>query len=113
MRLTHLFALPVSAFAFTACNGGDLQLPPGGSGVQLELVDGNGQTGDPGTVLGNPIVVRVVDEEGNGVAGRIVSWVISDGGGVTSPQRSATDTNGQAQAQWTLGPAPGANALSA
>ncbi len=113
MRLTRLFALPAATFAFTACNGGDLQLPPGGPGVQLELIDGNEQTGDPGTVLGSPIVVRVVDDEGNGVAGRIVSWAISEGGGSTSPQRGATDDGGQAQAQWTLGPEPGPNTLSA
>jgi hypothetical protein len=115
MRLTRLFALPttVFAFAFTACSGGDLQLPPGGPGVQLELVDGNEQIGDPGTALGSPIVVRVVDDEGNGVAGRIVTWAVSEGGGSTSPQRGATDDGGQAQAQWTLGPDPGPNALTA
>ncbi|MGN6392134.1 MAG: Ig-like domain-containing protein [Gemmatimonadales bacterium] len=113
MRFAHLLALPVTALVFTACNGGDLQLPPGGPGVQVQLVDGNGQSGDPGAALGNPLVVRVVDEEGTGVPGRIVSWVISEGGGSTSPQRSATDDNGQAQAQWTLGPAPGTNTLAA
>lgn len=113
MRFTLLLALPVSAILFTACNGGDLQLPPGGPGVQLQLVNGDKQTGDPGTALDTPLVVRVIDEQGNGVAGRIVSWVISDGGGSTSPQRSATDDNGQAQAQWTLGPAPGPNTLTA
>jgi hypothetical protein len=110
-RRSHLL-LAVALIA-PACGGGDLTIPADGVATGVVLVDGNGQTGSPGATLAAPLIVRVVDSAGNGVAGRVVSWVVAGGGGSTSPQRSASDESGLARARWQLGPAPGANTLAA
>jgi Bacterial Ig-like domain (group 1) len=83
------------------------------STLTLEGVSGNGQSAEPGSELGNPLVVRLVDEEGNGVAGQAVAWVVATGGGTASPETSDTDDEGFASTRWTLGDSPGDNTLNA
>ena len=75
----------------------------------IEYKAGDGQAGFPNTALGSPIVVTVVDQYGNGVAGQTVSFVAVSGGGSISPTSASTDSNGDAQAIWTLGADLGAN----
>jgi hypothetical protein len=79
----------------------------------LVLVSGNNQTAGPGEELDEPLVVRLVDQQGNGVPGRPVSWVIGVGGGTVTETTSITDGNGEAQVRWTLGPSPGLNTVNA
>jgi hypothetical protein len=96
-----------------ACGESDLTLPPGARSTQLEIVQGDDQTGAPGSRLGVPLIVRLVDEAGNGIANRAVLWVIQAGGGAITPVGDMTDAEGFASAEWTLGPAPGPNVLEA
>jgi len=96
-----------------ACGGSDLTLPPGADSTQLEIVQGDDQTGAPGVRLPDPLIVRIVDLTGNGIANRTVLWVIKAGGGVITPVTGMTDAEGFASAEWTLGPTPGANVLEA
>jgi hypothetical protein len=84
-----------------------------GRATRLVLVSGNGQSASPGQELAQPLVVRLVDEDGNGVPNRAVTWVIGVGGGSASPSTSTTGGNGEAETRWTLGPNAGANTLSA
>jgi hypothetical protein len=84
-----------------------------GNPRSLERVSGSGQSGPPGTELGSPLVVRLLDDEANGVPGRPVSWVVATGGGSVSSATSTTDENGRASTQWTLGPVAGQNTLNA
>jgi Bacterial Ig-like domain (group 1) len=84
-----------------------------GTPSNLVIVSGNGQSGPPGQELPQPLVVRLVDDDGNGVPNRAVTWVIGVGGGSVAPATSTTNGNGEAEARWTLGPASGANTLSA
>jgi hypothetical protein len=79
----------------------------------LELVSGNDQSAPPGQELAQPLVVRLVDDEGNGVPNRAVSWVIGVGGGSVSSATSTTNGNGEAETRWTLGPTAGSNTLNA
>jgi hypothetical protein len=112
MRL--ISRLPFAVLLLTAaCGGGDLTIPAGGERASVVLVSGDGQTGTPGATLADPLVVQLVDSAGNGVAGRVVSWVVAGGGGATSPERGATDESGLARARWQLGPAAGINTLAA
>jgi hypothetical protein len=83
------------------------------SSLTLELASGDGQSGPPGEPLAEPLVVRLVDEGGDGVRGRAVSWVVAAGGGDAGPQSSDTDGDGFASTTWTLGGAVGANTLNA
>jgi hypothetical protein len=73
-----------------------------GPAALIAQVSGDGQIGTVATTLGQPLVVRVTDQFGNGVGGYPVSWV-APGGGVLSPPSSATDASGLASSTWTLG----------
>ena len=106
--------ISVCTLTTLACATDDLVLPPGAEPSQIELVQqGNGQQGSAGMPLPLPVVVRLVDEAGIGVPGREVTWVVSAGGGSTTPVGSETNADGLASAQWILGPSAGANTLDA
>jgi hypothetical protein len=107
------------AIAALACGGDDLVLPTGGSDgspasspAELQMVTGDGQVGAPGSPLSLPIVVKLLDQDGNPMPGQPVAWVISTGGGTVVPQSPTTDENGMASAAWTLG-SEGPNSLNA
>jgi hypothetical protein len=82
-----------------------------GSPDELVGVSGDDQSAAPGTELPAPLVVRLVDDRGNGVPNRAVSWVVATGGGSASPATSTTDSDGRASTRWTIG--AGANTLNA
>jgi adhesin/invasin len=84
-----------------------------GSANRLIQVSGDHQSGAPGTELGQPVVVRLVDRNGNGISGRAVSWVVGAGGGSVASSTSTTDGDGRADTRWTLGSSPGLNTLNA
>lgn len=84
-----------------------------GSATDLELVSGDDQQGPAGFPVGAPLVVKLVDTNGNGVPGIPVTWVIGTGGGSVIPPTGVTDANGLASTNWTLGPAAGSNSLNA
>jgi hypothetical protein len=95
------------------CAGGDLVLPPDGEAARLEIVQGDAQVGTVGAPLTDSLVVRLLDQTGEGIPGRKVSWLVSDGGGSAVPAAATTDDQGLASARWTLGPAAGSNTLDA
>jgi hypothetical protein len=84
-----------------------------GAADKLVRVAGDRQTARPGQQLSSPLVVRLVDRNGNGVAGRPVSWVVGMGGGSVSSPNSSTDAKGEAETRWTLGPGSGSNTVNA
>jgi hypothetical protein len=84
-----------------------------GNAAQLELVSGDDQSAPAGTELGQPLVVRLRDADGNPIPNRPVSWVVGSGGGTATPATSNTDAQGLASTRWTLGTTPGANTLNA
>jgi hypothetical protein len=84
-----------------------------GTADDLVPVSGNNQTGDPGQELRQPLVVRLIDRDGNGIPGRAVSWIVGDGGGSVSAATSNTNGSGEAETRWILGSSPGPNTLNA
>jgi hypothetical protein len=84
-----------------------------GAPAALQIVQGNNNTAPAGFALAESLVVRLVDANGNGVAGRPVAWAVTGGGGTPSPTSSNTDANGLAATRWTLGTTAGPNALIA
>ncbi len=75
---------------------------------------GDQQVGATGRALSDPVVVLLADEFGNGVAGgRLVTFTVTAGGGTVVPTQATTGSDGAAQTTWTLGPAIGANGLTA
>ena len=76
-------------------------------------MSGDEQNGESGSELPDPLVVRLVDDAGDPVAGRAVAWVVATGEGIAAPETSDTDADGLASTRWTLGPEPGTNRLNA
>jgi VCBS repeat-containing protein len=66
------------------------------------LVAGDDQTGPGGFALADSLVVRLEDDNGNGIGNRSISWIVSSGSGSVSPTTVTTDPNGLAATSWTL-----------
>ncbi len=84
-----------------------------GNAARVVAVSGDGQYGVVGTTLDAPLVVQVLDAEGNPVPGRDLTWVVLLGGGVATPVNTTTDDRGRATTTLTLGPEAGQNTVSA
>jgi Bacterial Ig domain/Bacterial Ig-like domain (group 1)/Bacterial Ig-like domain (group 3) len=84
-----------------------------GNASRIEIVSGNNQNALAGSVLPEDFVVRVLDQDGNPIVGRAVSWVIGQGGGSINPETNQTDGEGKASARLTLGSTPGTNTVNA
>lgn len=76
-------------------------------GHSLRIVSGNAQTGAPGELLADPLIVELVDAEGNPVTDGLVRFEVTGGNGSVSRQTSRTNQQGGAQTRWTLGPGAG------
>src|SRR5215212_3892472 len=107
----YLLACLLSAGVF-ACDSGDLLIPP--TPARIEMVQGNGQLGSPGAPLPVMLMVKVLDEQGEAIAGVPVAFELADPslGGSVAPDTAVTDSRGLAVARWTLG-SPGPQAVSA
>jgi Bacterial Ig-like domain (group 3)/Bacterial Ig domain len=82
--------------------------------TSLVYVSGDGQSAPAGFQLPDSLLVRLVDDNGNGVGGKAVSWVIPPGaGGSVAPLNATTNANGYASTRWTLSPSAGPNLLNA
>jgi Bacterial Ig domain/Bacterial Ig-like domain (group 1) len=79
---------------------------------QLVLVAGDDQTGPGGFALTDSLVVRLEDDNGNGIGNRSISWIVSSGSGSVSPTTVTTDPNGLAATSWTLPAAVGSYTVS-
>ncbi len=79
----------------------------------LVLVSGDDQTAPGGFEVAEDLVVRLEDDDGNGIGGRAISWVVSSGSGSVNPGSSTTDPNGLATTRWTLPTAVGSYTVNA
>lgn len=79
----------------------------------LILISGDAQTGQAGAPLTDPLVVRLVDDNGNGVGNKAITWVVAPGSGSVNPQNVTTSPTGLAQTSWTLGNSAQSNQVSA
>jgi hypothetical protein len=116
MRYPPTFALYLIFLSLPvwACGGGDLTLPPQpGPPADLLRVAGDSQSARAGNEVPAPLLVRLVDGQGQPVHDAAVSWVVGDGGGNVSPATAQTDTAGLASTRLTLGPSPGVNTANA
>jgi hypothetical protein len=84
-----------------------------GTPTQLVIVSGNGQSGPASQPLTDSLVVRLEDALGNRVAGTIVSFTVTSGGGIASPVNAVTDAEGLVATQLTLGATVGGWSLDA
>ena len=78
----------------------------------LSKVSGDNQSGVPGAVIANPLVIEVRDENGSALEGISVTFAVTAGGGTLNITRATTDKNGAAQSTLTLGPNIGTQTVS-
>lgn len=90
-------------------------LPPEPASVpaHLVVVSGNNQVAAPGASLPEPLVVRVVDANGNPIPSQIINFAVVAGGGEVFGGVTLTNPNGLAYEWWTLGPSDGAQVVEA
>ena len=77
----------------------------------IAAISGDSQTAQVLTDLSKPVVVLVIDQDGNAKAGTKVSFTVTEGS--VSNTTVATDINGNASVIWTLGPTLGTQTLKA
>lgn len=86
----------------SACGGENIAGPPP-IPASLRVDSGNAQEGIVGQTLPNRIAVTVLDDRGRPIGDTRVTFSVAPGGGTLTPASVQTNSNGQAQAQWTLG----------
>ena len=79
----------------------------------LTKVCGDSQEGMASEQLAESLVVLVSDENGAAMAGVVVSFAVTAGGGTLSAATATTDANGRAATRLTLGSDAGTNTVSA
>lgn len=77
---------------------------------EILVVSGNGQEAVVGTALASPVVVQVLDQDDDPMAGVVVGWATPSGSIVAG---TATDASGETSGEWTLGTAAGSVAATA
>ena len=85
----------------------------GGVAANITVSSGGAQTGLVGLALPLPVVVKVADAGGIGVAGVTVNFAAATGGGSISPVSGVSDGAGLVTVTWTLGAAVGAQSITA
>src|SRR5207248_11512593 len=86
-----------------ACNSAEGPNVPEG----IAVVSGNDQFATVGGPVANPLIARVVDQNGTPFPGASVSWTVSGGGGTLSDTTSTSDAGGYAAMAYTAGSTPG------
>jgi hypothetical protein len=109
----HRVALvSITAALLASCESGTGPRPlPAPAAV--EAVSGNGQSAPAGTLLPDPVVVRVTDEDGELLDGGVVVFRVIAGGGTVGEGTARTGADGMAGEHWTLGTTAGEQRLEA
>ncbi|HEU4828445.1 MAG TPA: Ig-like domain-containing protein [Gemmatimonadales bacterium] len=82
--------------------------------ARIEIVSGTNQAGSVGTMLAEPLVVRVTDSRDRPVGDRqVVFEVLAGEGGSVTPDTALTDSDGRASVRWILGATEGTQRVQA
>lgn len=99
-RSRHVAGIVLLSLA-AACGGGTEPAAP--APASMRIVSGDAQTATAGADLAQPLVVVVLDAQGQPVSGQTVSFRVTGGGGSLSAGSAVTSASGTAQVRWTLG----------
>ncbi|MEW5930387.1 MAG: Ig-like domain-containing protein [Gemmatimonadota bacterium] len=100
------------ASAMLAGGGTYAILPRAATGLTLVKAAGDNQTGTVGQPPADFLVAQLVNAAGRGVANRVLTWTVIQGGGTIRPLEERTDSAGRVRAVFTLGPDAGLNRVS-
>src|SRR5215208_35740 len=97
-----------------ACSSGDSITPSPTPSAMTAVAGAPPQSAGVGTAVPSAPAVKVVDASGAGMAGVIVIFKVTAGGGGVDGGTAKTDVNGVAAVtKWTLGATAGVNSLTA
>lgn len=116
VNTTRQLALVIAvglSLATSACGGDGIVLPNEGRPAAITIESGDGQNAAAGAMLGDPLVIRVVDALGRSVQGQTVVFTVQSGGGTVDPGSVRTGSDGRASVTWTLGAAAGQQQVQA
>ena len=99
----HRAALLLAGALFLSCSDTPTENEQPQTPASLDIVAGDEQSGVVGTELANPLVVRVEDANGQPVAGQLVNFRVTAGGGSVFAEAGLTNAQGIVQDRWTLG----------
>jgi Bacterial Ig-like domain (group 1) len=104
-------ALSVIAVAISvaACNGAPGPAVPNG----VTVVSGSEQFAVAGSAPANPLVVLVIDDNGNPFPNTPVTWKVTSGGGTVADSTSTADASGHAAMTYTAGSETGVATVTA
>jgi adhesin/invasin len=89
-------------------------LGSGPAPASITAASATAQTGETGMPVADPPAVLVWDAQQRPVAGAVVVFAITSGGGTIAGASQTTDAGGKATlSEWTLGAVPGVNTLTA
>jgi len=113
-RSPRMLALAGAALTLLFAPGCDDDDDPVAPAVAFDLnvTSGNNQTLARSAVSA-PMVVTLLDQYGDPMAGQIVTWDIETGGGSLASETSVTDNDGEATTTYTAGIVPGAITIEA
>ena len=103
---SNSYSLTASATGYPSAVFTETALP--GAASSIIIWSGNNQSAPVTTLLPNPLVVKVKDSYGNGVAGVQVSYSDSGSGGTFSANPVTTNSSGLASVNYTTSTTPGA-----
>jgi hypothetical protein len=105
------YTLAASGTGLTGTSGPSFPVIAGAAS-SVSLVSGGGQSAPGAAALAAPIVVKVSDNFGNGIAGVTVSFTPASNNGTANPTSAVTAAGGTAQTTWTLGNPGGSQTLN-
>jgi len=105
----NIFAVPILTLWAFACTDSTTQVEPDQTGgvISLAIISGQDQVSHPGHELSEPLLVQATEMVGGketSVAGVVVNFVVTAGGGSVWAGAAATDNDGFAADYLTLGP---------
>ncbi len=75
-----------------------------GPATSIAVSGGSGQAAFAGTLVANPLTAQLRDQFNNGVAGAVIRFAVTAGGGSISPATVTADANGNASGPvWRMG----------
>ena len=111
-RLRIVLSL-AAAVSVAACGSDSTGTGGSNSPANLSVISGNGQVGLVGTLLSQPLVVKVTNSSGTTISGIAVTFTVVSGAATVTPSTATTDATGQAKANVTLGSTAGTVSISA
>ena len=106
-----VLGLRFNGAAFTSIPATSISRSTSSGGMQI--ISGNSQTAYVNQAFGQPLVLQIVDGNGNPVSGQTVAWTINQGSASLSQLSTVTDANGQSSNNVTAGSITGTVVITA